>query len=69
MEKASISGKQSQWVLASCPNTGEEVVGSGWNRQFSTPDGQASWWYCPSCGGWHVMRVGRFECETKQLES
>jgi len=47
-----------RWVLADCPNTGEEVVGSGWQKEISVLDAQAMWWYCPACGGWHVQQSG-----------
>lgn len=45
-----------RWVLADCPNTGEEVVGSSWREKISVLNTDALWWYCPACGGWHVRQ-------------
>ena len=47
--------EQNHWVLTCCPSTGDEVVGSGWEKNFSPPVGQARWWKCPACDGWHIM--------------
>jgi hypothetical protein len=52
-----FSKDRGRWVLTSCPNTGDEVVGSGWDKQFSTSAGKAKWWKCPSCDGWHLITV------------
>lgn len=57
MSKLTISTEYQKWILTNCPSTGDEVVGSGWNQQFSTPGGQATWWQCPSCGGWHITNL------------
>ena len=57
MKKPTFAVRQSRWVLAHCPCTGKEVVGSGWNQHFSIPNGQASWWFCPACAGWHIVMV------------
>jgi len=57
MDNLIMSGDQGKWVLSYCPSTGDEVVGSGWNKRFSTPTGQATWWHCPSCGGWHISTL------------
>ena len=45
----------SRWILTHCPGTGDEVVGSGWDKHLFMPEGETIWWQCPSCGGWHVM--------------
>ena len=57
MSKQKISTASHRWLLASCPSTGDEVIGSGWNKQFTTSGGQATWWQCPACGGWHIATV------------
>ncbi|MDX1523394.1 MAG: hypothetical protein R3264_17345, partial [Anaerolineae bacterium] len=31
--------------------------GRGWQGSFPVADGQASWWNCPACRGWHVVVV------------
>ena len=54
-EDQSFAVRQNRWILACCPCSGEEVVGSGWHKSFSLPNGEASWWYCPACYGWHVV--------------
>jgi len=55
VDRISGSEKLRHWILAYCPSTQEEVVGSGWYQEFSVADGQASWWRCPACCGWHVL--------------
>ena len=55
MDNLSFIKEQNHWVLTSCPSTGDEVVGSGWEKNFTTPVGQARWWKCPACDGWHIM--------------
>ena len=56
MDQQTISSsKQDRWVWASCPSTGEEVVGSSWQEELIVPDAHATWWYCPACHGWHVQ--------------
>ncbi len=42
--------------LTNCPKTGKQVVVHEQNC-FMIPDGKASWWYCPACGGWHVVVI------------
>lgn len=55
MQKLTFVVQQGRWILAHCPRDGEEVVGSGLAEVFAIPDGEASWWYCPACQGWHVL--------------
>jgi len=38
---------------AYCPQTGKRV-GQQIGEKFLLPGGQATWWHCPACGGWHV---------------
>ena len=56
MANSVVLETESRWVLARCPGTGDEVVGSGWDKQFVTTEGEVTWWRCPSCEGWHVMQ-------------
>jgi len=37
-----------------CPQTGKLVANLGY-QTFLLPDGQAIWWHCPACRGWHVI--------------
>jgi len=37
-----------------CPQTGK-LVGKQDGQRFLLPGGQAIWWHCPACGGWHVI--------------
>jgi len=39
---------------AYCPQTGT-WVGKQTGQKFLLPGGQAIWWHCPACGGWHVI--------------
>lgn len=55
-QRASSRSNTKRWVLADCPNTGEEVIGSGWQREISILNTESMWWYCPACGGWHVRQ-------------
>jgi hypothetical protein len=50
-------GEGSQQHLKSngyCPKTGKQVGQQG-GQNFLLPGGQATWWHCPACGGWHVI--------------
>jgi hypothetical protein len=42
-----------RWVLASCPATGEQVIGATQSTHLILGL-QAVWWACPACHGWHV---------------
>ena len=59
MRKLQLTREQIYWILTICPSTGDEVVGSGWKELISTAGGQATWWQCPSCGGWHLDVHGK----------
>lgn len=37
-----------------CPITNRPVSPDNW-KQFSVPGGQAIWWHCSECLGWHVV--------------
>ena len=37
-----------------CPSTKISVEKSDY-QNFATPDGQATWWRCSACGGWHLI--------------
>ena len=37
-----------------CPQI-ENPVANCDNQTFPVPGGQAIWWHCPACGGWHVV--------------
>ncbi len=45
---------KSNWVLVECHELAEEVVGRV-QKRYPIPDGQAVWWACPACQGWHVV--------------
>lgn len=46
-----------------CPVTCEQVAMNSC-RQLSVPGGQATWWRCPECGGWHVVVRENLETTT-----
>lgn len=37
-----------------CPLTKMSVEKSNC-QTFAIPEGQATWWYCSDCGGWHLI--------------
>ena len=70
MNESTFSGRQSRWVLGFCPFTGDEVVGIGMFSHQATANRQASQWYCPACGRWHIRKMderrnGRVDKESK----
>ena len=42
-------------VSAYCPITHKWTVVTKRKAYFSIPGGQARWWYCEECQGWHIM--------------
>lgn len=40
-------------ILTYCPVTGEKTKKLTQNH-IIMPYGQASWWHCLACGGWHL---------------
>ena len=64
MNRLTRGKKDSRWILASCPSTGEEVVGSGSQKEFDNSDIEATWWFCPACGGWHLQSAAA--CDKNQ---
>jgi len=40
-------------VIEKCPMTGK-LAERGEENSFSIPDGQAIWWNCSACQGWHA---------------
>ena len=42
--------------LTNCPTTNINVRGDD-GTSFLIPDGQATWWRCWACQGWHVLIV------------
>ncbi len=49
--------REKHWILTCCPRTGEEVVGSSQSKTLPIPGGQALWWFCPACCGWHLKMI------------
>lgn len=49
--------KGDRWVWTYCPETGEEVVGLNWDKGVVVISSLFGWYYCPSCGGWHVHKT------------
>jgi hypothetical protein len=37
-----------------CPTTARQVVANDM-KPYSIPGGQAIWWHCPACQGWHIQ--------------
>ena len=40
-------------ILTSCPVTGVQAKKLTENR-IVIPNGQANWWHCSACQGWHI---------------
>ena len=55
MKSLTPSSEESSWILALCPDTGDEVVGSRWHKQLTPDHRQGGWWHCPACDGWHFQ--------------
>jgi hypothetical protein len=51
-----LMSAQGQYLqsLVYCPVIREQVMANG-RKHFSIPGGQATWWHCPECQGWHVV--------------
>ena len=45
---------EAQGKIFCCSATGRQVTVQSW-QQFPIPGGQAMWWQCPDCLGWHVV--------------
>ena len=37
-----------------CPQTQKQVIKLDFHT-LNVPGGQATWWHCPACQGWHVI--------------
>jgi hypothetical protein len=46
--------RQNHQLLIYCPVNCKQVMANDW-EQISIPGGQATWWHCPECRGWHVV--------------
>jgi len=38
-----------------CPVSGKPVILKNHRESIDIPHGQAIWWHCPSCYGWHIL--------------
>jgi hypothetical protein len=47
--------KENRLVSACCPITQQWTIVENRKAYFSIPGGQASWWYCEECHGWHIL--------------
>lgn len=47
--------KENHLVSACCPITQKWTIVENKKAYFSIPGGQASWWYCEECNGWHIL--------------
>jgi hypothetical protein len=45
---------QNARTLIHCPVTCNQVAANA-SKQFPVPGGQAIWYHCPECLGWHVF--------------
>lgn len=39
--------------VSTCPATGH-ITRRDTGQPFAIPNGQATWWHCSACGGWHA---------------
>ena len=40
-------------LFPTCPSTGQ-ITRRSEGKTFTIPNGQAVWWRCSACGGWHT---------------
>ncbi len=59
MRKQLSTTSKKHWVLAHCPKTGEEVVGSSWHTSLLNLEALPLWFYCPACKSWHIKKLSR----------
>ena len=52
-QKAEADPETRPQILIYCPATGEQAKKLIENR-IVVPYGQAIWWHCSVCGGWHI---------------
>ncbi len=55
-QKAKSASYNSPEITADCPVTNQQLRINIW-EYFKVPGGQATWWKCPSCHGWHALVV------------
>lgn len=47
---------KSHSLVGFCPNTEKWLpIADSNQRFFSIPGGQATWWHCSKCWGWHIL--------------
>ena len=47
---------QSSTANVHCPIS-ERQVTAGQSKRIVFPGGQATWWHCPVCQGWHLITL------------
>ena len=57
-EKAEADLETRSQILIYCPATGEPAKKLAENY-IVMPYGQAVWWHCSACGGWHLASENR----------
>jgi hypothetical protein len=57
---------QSKRLTLHCPGSCQSVRADK-KKQISVPGGQATWWHCPECLGWHVSIREGDEMATIQM--
>ena len=58
IEKNTKNVQQALFSAArTCPMTGQHTKREE-GSTFTIPDGQATWWRCSACGGWHASIIG-----------
>ncbi|MEW5958815.1 MAG: hypothetical protein AB1801_13870 [Chloroflexota bacterium] len=48
--------QQNTQASAHCPLS-EQQVTAGPSKRIVFPGGQATWWHCPACQGWHLFTL------------
>jgi hypothetical protein len=49
-------GNSGAHFLAHCPVARKQVIVKEWQYIYLL-DERVTWWRCPACRGWHVLRV------------
>jgi len=47
---------QNSQAIGQCPIANQQIA-TGPSKQISFPGGQATWWQCPACQGWHIVTL------------
>ena len=52
-----VATQNKQDGMPVCVSTKIRVTARNCYMQIFIPGGQAVWWQCPECGGWHISQI------------